>query len=159
MEKVKGFTILELVTVIMLVSILAASAVMLWPRGMKEDADLYEIRHAMRYAQHLAMTRPWDPAHPWGFRADSGGNKYSILKHGTTVYAKDPDSGADMNGIALRGDASMECDVNGIPKSGIWFDRFGTPLDYSSLEPITSLFRCYTGGRTVIVHPETGYVE
>ena len=150
----KGFTLLELVIVILLLAVLSVSVAMLWPRGMKSDADLYEIKHAIRFAQHIAMTRPYDSAHPWGFEVGAGGTTYSILKKGTSTYAKDPNTGKNMQNIGLKGEATLSCD-----KQGICFNRFGVPLDYSTLSPISSEFTCSIGGRTITIHPETGYVE
>ena len=150
----KGFTLLELVTVILLLAVLSVSIAMLWPSGMKSGSDLYDIKHAIRFAQHMAMTRPYDSVHPWGFKTGTGGSSYSILKKGTSIYAKAPDTGEDMQDIGLKGEATISCD-----KQGIWFNRFGTPLDYSTLSPISSEFTCTIGSRTITIHPETGYVE
>lgn len=154
MNSKKGFTLLELIMVIVLLSILSLGVAMLWPKGMKEEADHVHIIHALRLTQHIAMTRPYDNAHPWGFVVGPGGSSYSIKKKGTTTYAKDPSSGKDMKDIALMGKSPLVCD-----KQGIWFDRLGTPLDYSLLSAITTEFHCTIGGRTITIHPETGYVE
>ena len=149
-----GFTLLELVFVIILLSILSVGAILSWPKDMKREADEYAIRHAIRLAQHIAMTRPFEKAHPWGFVVENGGHSYSIQKKGTSTYAKDPTNGRDIKGIALMGGATLICD-----KDGIWFDRFGTPLDYTTLSPITAEFHCRISGGTITIYPETGYVE
>ena len=150
----KGFTLIELIMVILLLAVLTVSVAMLWPKGMKSDTDVYEIKHAIRLAQHIAMTRPYESSAPWGFKVGSGGTTYSILKKGTSTYAKDPSTGNDMKDIGLRGDNPLSCD-----SQGIWFDRFGVPLDNTSLTPISSEFTCTLGSATITVHPETGYVE
>lgn len=149
-----GFTLLELVFVIVLLAILAAGAVMYWPKGMEAQRDILEVKHALRLAQHMAMTRPHEKAHPWGLLVGPGGHSYSIMKKDTAIFAKDPTGGRDMKDVPLKGSAPLVCD-----QKGIWFDRFGTPLDHSTLGPITSSFHCSIGGSTITVYPETGYAE
>ena len=149
-----GFTLMEMVLVMVLLGILSVAAFMMWPRGMKEEGDRFEVKHAMRFAQHLAMTRPYEPGNPWGFKVEPGGRTYSVLKKDGSQYALDPTTGNDMKEIPLNGGGQLVCD-----KDAIWFDRFGTPLDDTSLSPIASPFKCLVAGRTIKVYPETGYVE
>ena len=147
-----GFTLLELVIVIALLGILSVSTVILWPSGMEEEAAKREFIHAVRLAQHLAMSRPWDASSPWGISVSGG--RYSVLKKGSSTYAQDPASSAALQDRELPGGTPVSCS----PVSAVWFDRFGRPLD-STGSAITSQVTCDVGGLTVTIWPETGYAE
>ena len=141
----KGFTMLELVAVIVLVAILAVGATALWQGGLDEEAAASEFRHALRYAQHLAMTREYDHSHPWGVAI--GGATYSVRRKGG-IYAQDPASSGLYKDRQLPGGQVVSC-----PSPSIWFDRFGAPIG------ITSVITCTVGSVEVKIYPETGFVE
>ncbi len=141
----KGFTLLELVLTIVLVSILAVGATALWRSGMDEEAAAREFKHALRFAQHLAMTREYNATRPWGVEVGSSGTTYSVRKKGGG-YAQDPASSQEYKDRSLPGGASITC-------PSLWFDRFGAPIGISS--PLT----CTVAGKSVKIYPETGYVE
>lgn len=141
----KGFTLLELVVVIVLVSILAVGASALWQSGMDKEAAVREFKHALRFAQHLAMTREYDPNHPWGLEVGPSGTTYSVRRK-EGGYAPDPASSQEYKDRSLPGGASTTC-------PSIWFDRFGAPIG------VTAPVACTVAGRGITIYPETGYVE
>ncbi len=150
-----GFTTMELIMVILLLSIVGAAAVMMWPSGMKSDAALIEFKNAVRIAQHLALTRTFRDdstllPDPWGIYIS--GNKYTIRRKSGTV-AKDPGGSRLLKDRSLTGGASLSC-----TPSNIFFDRFGVPVD-SSGTPLASAASCAVDGASVTIYPETGYVE
>jgi len=150
----RGFTLLELVMIIVLVSVLSVSAFMLWPKGMDEAAAVREFIRAVRFAQHLAMTRQYLDSSlqpdPWGITINS--NQYTIKRRSGAV-AVDPASSKEYSDKSLPGNTSISCTVK-----SIWFDRFGTPVD-SSGTALSSPVVCSIGSTQVTIYPETGYVE
>jgi len=144
----KGFTLIELVMVIVLLSIMAVSASVKWPSGMKEKAAAFEFKRAVRFAQHLAMTRTYDAALPWGIEAS--GNTYSIRQKGGAM-AEDPAGGVFPR--TLPGQASFAA------AQSVWYNGYGEPIDNSGAPISAATIFTITGGNQVMVYPQTGYAE
>ena len=63
-----GYTLIEIVMVMVMIGVLTAVAVVKWPAGMGEDASVLEFKRAARYAQHMALTRQFhrfQPGESW----------------------------------------------------------------------------------------------
>lgn len=144
----KGFTLVELVMIIVLMGILAVSVSVKWPSGMKEKTAAYELKRAIRFAQHVAMTRSYDSAKPWGIEAN--GTTYSVRQK-SGAFAEDP--GGDEFPKTLMGEVSFLA-----PKS-VWFNRFGEPLDNSGNSITAPVTFNLSGSNLVKVYPQTGYAE
>ena len=124
---------------------------MMWPRGMKEEAAAREFVHAVRFAQHMALTRQFTAGSPWGL--ELSGSAYSIRRKGLSIFAVDPSGSGEYKNRELPGGYAPACS-----RSVIWFDRFGRPLD-SGGAPLGSAITCVVGTRSITIYPETGYVE
>ncbi|MBU0728108.1 MAG: type II secretion system GspH family protein [Proteobacteria bacterium] len=146
----KAFTMIELVMVILLIGILSTVAVVKWPSGMEEQAAVDEFKRAVRYAQHIAMTRQYttfDAA--WSIIV--AGNQYTIRRADNSETATDPLDEAYPK--KLVGDIS-------ITAGSVAFNALGEPINAldGALLGVT-IFSIGTPPITVTIYPETGYVE
>lgn len=150
-----GFTLIELVMVILLLGILSVSVAVKWPSSMKEAAAVGEFKRAVRHGQHLAMTREFTGvATGWGITIS--GNKYTVQRRGTDCTdCSAADCAHDFCGRFLLDDAKIT-----ITSENIWFNGLGTPFN-DSLAPLADTIFTITesSGSTVIIYGETGYVE
>lgn len=144
-----GFTLIELISIILLVGIISVVATAKWPGDMKEEAAAKEFKRAIRYAQHQAMTRQYISGNGWGL-AITGGNQYSIQRQDGSETIADFTSRflVDDNTITIN-------DATG--GDGLWFNGLGEPIDSggAAIGPLT-----YTVAATenLTVCPQTGYV-
>ena len=143
-----GFTLIELVMIIVLLGIISVVAVAQWPTGLDEDAAVREMKQSLRYAQHLAMTRQFQGgATAWG--VSLAANTYTLERQGGSTQAPQEFVNRYLlgkNSITLTGPATL------------LFNGLGEPIasDASPLgSPVT-----YTiaGSRQLSVCPQTGYV-
>ena len=153
----KGFTLIELVMVILLLGILSVSVAVKWPTEMKETAAFKEFKRAVRYAQHKAMTRDFtDDNTAWGILVS--GNKYTVQRRGTDCSTC---SAAGCAEDAYCSRTLLENSSITITDGKVWFNGFGEPFDDtpSALSAITAFTITESTGSTVQVYPETGYIE
>ena len=145
----QGFTLTELVLIIVILGILAVVVVEKWPSGMKEEAAAKEFKRIFRLAQHKAMTRPFPgTANAWGIVIGSG--RYTIRQG--TGGAADPEY---QNRCLLD-----DCDLT-LTGPSVWFNGLGEPIT-SAGTPLTSAdARTYVIGTTnsLTLCPETGYLN
>ncbi len=142
----KGFTLIELISIILLVGVISVVATAKWPGDMQEEAAVKEFKRAIRYAQHQAMTRDYITGDAWGLVVT--GNSYSIQRQ------VGPESVPDFTNRNLLGDATINISDPG----DLWFNGLGEPID-SGGTPLGSEMN-YTVALTenLTVCPETGYV-
>lgn len=153
-----GFTMVELVMVIVILGILSVVAVSKWPTGMKDEGARRELKRAFRYAQHKAMTRDFNPNAPWGLQITNGA--YTVQRYGANCSgadASDPDKCAeeDYRNRYLLGDSSNT--LSG-PPGDVWFNGLGEPIDNSG-NPLASSGTYLAAGLPLAFCPETGYVQ
>jgi MSHA pilin protein MshC len=142
-----GFTVMELVTVIIIAGVLAAVAIPRFSRGMFDDAQLYdETLAALHYAQRTAMTYQRTVCVTF-----SGGNQLSLTY--ASAYGS---SACNTNLVPPAGNSAAY--VVTAPGSATYtaaatfnFDRVGRP---SAGQTIT-----LSSGRTIVVEAETGYAR
>lgn len=141
-----GFTLIELVMVIVIIGVLAVTVAVKWPTGMKEAAAVLDFIHAVRYAQHLALTRQYTtPAAAWGIIV--AGNQYSVKR------ADDSETGdPEYQAHDLPGNTTISA-------GSVWFNGLGEPIDDATGTPLAADTSFVIGSTTVTVSQETGYVE
>jgi len=153
-----GFTLVELVMVIVLLAIIAAAVVVKWPVGMQAQAAKLEYQRALRFSQHMALTRKWSTAaSAWGITIAD--NKYYVGRADADCQANcsNPEcADASMCDRTLLGDSSISISaVDDI--ATILFNGLGEPIDASGglLANVTFLI---DGTEQLTVCAQTGYV-
>ncbi|MFZ5774327.1 MAG: prepilin-type N-terminal cleavage/methylation domain-containing protein [Thermodesulfobacteriota bacterium] len=156
-----GFTLVELIMIILIIGILSVVLVHRLPSNLDEEAAIRELRRAIRLAQHQAMTRQYTNAGAaWGISV--AGNQYSVQRRGADCAATPANcAGIDYLNRFLIADATMT--LVGGP---VWFNGLGEPIDPDGTitgtagAPLpTATTFTVAGARTVTVSPRTGYVQ
>ena len=172
-DRQRGFTLIELIMIIVILGILSAVVYERWPTGMEEAAAAKEFKRAVRYAQHKAMTRQYDNKYtdpnrknPWGITVT--GNRYTVQRQDANCVppsadTTDSDKCAEETycNRALNDKASTSLTGPTDPTS-VWFNGLGEPIDPANGNPTgdtTFNITADGGGTKVIVHQRTGYVE
>ena len=160
----QGFTLIELIMIIVILGILSTVVYVRWPVGLEDEAAVKEFRRAVRYAQHKAMTRQYDETTPgtaWGIAAL--GTRYTVQRQDadclppTATEAAAPDRCAEeeYRGRALNNDPSTT-----LSNTAVYFNALGEPIDTATGVPLAAnTVFTINGTRTVTVVQETGYVN
>ena len=159
MRRSPGFTIVEIIVVLLLMSILAAT--LLGRSVTTSNLDLNsatdKVRNQLRFAQAEAMKRS-DTV--WG--VNSFGTEYWLFSNSTANAVRIP--GGDYPGAGNR---ISEADLGkGVTLSDftVFFDRIGKPYSPDAATPISSpmpITVSVSGGdsRTITITPETGLIR
>lgn len=148
----QGFTLIELVSVLLLMAILAVVAADQWPGfGINLSAQTDQLLNDIRYTQFLAMNRGQR------YRINFAADHYWITDASGTVTYPFPANGASAvtltSGVTLSTtDSFLVFDGNGVPYTTA--SSPGTPLAADAV--ITLSADGMTS--TLTVSPETGYV-
>ncbi|MDF1577940.1 MAG: type II secretion system protein [Desulfobulbales bacterium] len=141
-----GYTLVELVMVIVILGILAITVSVKWPSGLKEKAAALEFTRALRYAQHQALTREFTGAgEAWGLSV--AGNRYTIRRSDGSDQAE-----SEYVNRALPGNVAVS-------PGSVWFNGLGEPIDPGSGQTLAANITFTIGASTVTVFQETGYAE
>lgn len=169
MRRPAGFTILEIIVVLLLMGIV--SAYILGRSLTTTDLDLVsatdKLRLQLRYAQAEAMKQAHKDEPVWGIRAGAG--KYWLFRD------TDPDVEAKkvrLPGADYRTPTSTEVETTDLKVTlsdfTIFFDRIGKPYTAYTSEavntpvagsPLAVTVTAGTGSRTITITPETGLVQ
>ena len=155
MDVLKGFTLIELVMVLILISILAVFASINWPgRSINLAAQAEQLVNDIRYAQTLGMTK---------------GQRYRWVKTSATSYQITNNSGTAIimpsggTTITLGTGISFGTLIN-LPNNLIAFDGQGIPY-IDTATPGTALaanasipLTADGQTKTIVVSPQTGRV-
>ncbi|MBV5341332.1 MAG: hypothetical protein J0665_17560 [Deltaproteobacteria bacterium] len=144
---VAGFTLVELVLIILLLGILSVTVVQKWPTGMDTEAAALEFKRTVRYAQHMAMTREFIAGNPWGLVVTA--SQYTIQHQDGS--GKVP----DFSDRFLLGDATIT--ITGGPAQGLWFNGLGEPVDETGA-PLGVVTYIIAGVESMTICPQTGYL-
>ncbi|MEW5757266.1 MAG: GspH/FimT family pseudopilin, partial [Pseudomonadota bacterium] len=144
-----GFTLVELVTVLLIVSVISVTAVVSWPgEGISLSAQADQLLGDIRYAQSLAMHRGQR------YRINFAGDRYWLSdESGSTVYAHPVVGSTNVmlgSGISLSStNGSLIFNTAGVPYSST-----STPLATIAVLTLSA------GGESVSVRvsPGTGRV-
>jgi type II secretory pathway pseudopilin PulG len=143
----QGFTLIELISIILLVGVISVVATAKWPGDMKEEAAVKEFKRAIRYAQHQAMTREYVAGDAWSLVLS--GTSYSIQRQLTTT-----DNVPDFTNRFLLDDAAIA--LSG--PANLWFNALGEPIDNGGTPLGAAVSYTVAGTEFLTVCPQTGYV-
>lgn len=150
-----GFTLIELIMVIVLLTIISVAVAVKWPADMKQTAAKKEFIQAVRTAQHFALTRQWaGPASSWGLTVDD--NKYYVGRADANCTSNCINSGcadATLCNRSLLGDATVQLSGN-----QVLFNGLGEPIDNSG-ELLGNTGFVVAGSLQLTVCAQTGYVN
>jgi type II secretory pathway pseudopilin PulG len=152
-DGVSGFTLIELIMIILILSILSVAVVTKWPTGMDTEAAAREFKRAVRYAQHMAMTREFTTAaSAWGITV--AGNRYTIQRQtGKCAPPTDESEKNDPDKCAEEAFRNRALNDNGsisLSDGSIWFNGLGEPVGVLTYTIATT--ECTT------ISPQTGYI-
>jgi len=144
-----GFTLIELVMIIILLGVLSVTALVRWPAGLDNRAATLEMIRGIRYAQHLAMTREYVQGDPWGVVINA--NRYSIRNPATEAAPP------EFVNRSLLDDAATTIAV-APADTALCFNGLGEPIALDGTPRATSVTYTINNTSTITVCPETGYV-
>lgn len=153
-----GFTLVELVMIILLLSIISVAVAVKWPSDMDSQAAKLEFAQAVRFAQNMALTREWtSAASSWGITV--AGNKYYVGRADADCQTDCSNSDCADELLCdrfLLGDTTIAIAAD----SGITalnFNGLGEPIDTSGALLGSATFTI-DGTRQVTVCAQTGYL-
>lgn len=148
-----GYTIVELVVVMVLLGILAASAM---PRffaasRFEEMGFADSSAGALRFAQKLALSSGCDTGFsigPTGYalllratRCDAGDFTRAVMRPGGAAWEEAAPAGVSVGSLA------------------VFFDAQGRPFDTATGKRLDAVITYMVGSRTLAIEPETGFVH
>ncbi|MDR9502280.1 MAG: hypothetical protein RI601_10850 [Desulfurivibrionaceae bacterium] len=148
----QGFTLIELISIILLIGVISVVATTKWPGDMKEEAAAKEFKRAIRYAQHQAMTREYITTSNDAWGLEINGNAYSIKRQ---VSAENV---PDFTNRFLLDNSSITITIS--PEiTGLWFNGLGEPIDKDGAPLAAAIIYTIAGSEHLTVCPQTGYVR
>lgn len=150
--QLQGFTLVEMVLVLILTAILATTLIARWPgKIINVGATADQVAGDIRYVQSLSMTQGRR------YRIDLASTSYTLVDASTNLPVPHP-GGAGTTAITLPSGITMSW--TNLPSSYVAFDGRGipytTPTASLAVNADISLSSDTNETRTVRVHPETG---
>lgn len=154
-RRIKGFTLIEMTMVIILISIVATATYLNWPGvTINLGAEVYQVANDIRYTQSLSMTK----RERFRFVRTSASSYQIMNSTGTAIL-----SASGVTTVTLNSGITFGAWSN-LPNNLIVFDGKGTPYT-DTATPGTPLASAATipltgGGQTtnIVISPETGRV-
>ena len=151
-----GFTLVELMLIIVLLAIIVIAVDVKWPSGMAAQAAKMDFKQAVRVAQHMALTRQWSTsASAWSLAV--AGNRYFVgrANAGCQVSCANPECAEEaMCNRALLGDPTSTI----LPATAtLLFNGLGEPINATGALLASTTFTI-NGTEKLTVCAQTGYV-
>ncbi len=163
--KQTGFTMMELIVVILLLSIIAAYAASRWSSGVTPSAQAQQLAADIRFTQSLAMTH--NQTYVITFTPATTPDSYNIATQATPGTPLPSLVTGNTSTSFVSNTAFGVITINGVTTNQqIFFDDFGIPYAaYTSSTvntPLSSVatIKITSGGstRTISISPTTGFV-
>lgn len=163
MRRPAGFTIIELVVVLLLMSIIAATVLgrAITTTDLDLNAQTDKLRNHLRYAQSMAMKRTDTE---WGIKIEAG--QYWLFQ-GTNP--DETGKQAKLPGVDYAGGSAKVTVASGLSLSTtlgggrVYFDHLGKPYHQDSTPALGSPKTITVAGssenRTISIEPETGLIR
>lgn len=114
-----GFTLLELVMVLMITALLGATLLVVWPSQKPNvEGSAQQLAGDLRYMQNLAMTMEQK------YRVNFSSSQYTLTQQNGTTAVPHP-GGSGSNVITLPSGITLA--TSGLPNGYIVYDKNGVP--------------------------------
>lgn len=153
MEKKSGFTLIELIIVIVIMAVVSAYVVARWPgTNINLNAQAQQLASAVRYTQSLALSQGQR------YRLNLTSSSYSITTTGGTAVA-DLVTGSNSTSIS----SGITVAWTNLPNALLAFDGNGSPYTDSTATTLLATNATITltqnsVTRTLTITPQTGRV-
>jgi Tfp pilus assembly protein FimT len=151
-----GFTLVELLMIIILLAIISITVGVKWPSDMESKAAKLEFKQAVRFAQHMALTREWlTSAKAWSIIIAS--NKYYVGRAdaGCLVSCSSPQCAEEaMCNRSLLGNSTITLSPATLT---VLFNGLGEPIDATGAL-LSNTIVTIGGVEQLTVCAQTGYV-
>ena len=161
MRRPAGFTIIEMIVVLLLMSIIAATVVgrSITTTDLDLNAQTDKLRNHLRYAQSMAMKRTDTE---WGIKIEAG--QYWLFRGtnpdetGKQVKLPGVDYAGGSAEVTVASGLSLSTTLGG---GFVYFDRLGRPYDSTLAlsSPKTITVAASSENRTISIEPETGLIR
>lgn len=143
-----GFTLVELVAVLLIAALLAVTAISRYPgKGMDVGAQAEQLASDIRYVQTLSMSR----GERYCLHLDA--SSYQIRRSNCSITVTHPVAGT--TDVSLQSTGITAANLTG---NNIEFDGKGRPTTLASPAVATITLSAGGASKTVAVAPETGRV-
>ena len=148
MDRLKGFTFIEMILVIIVAAIVAGAFIISWPnKSISLDAQARAVRSDIRHTQNFAITK---------------GERYQFVITSNNTYYISSLSGKNLTNRALSSGISFG-QLTNLPNNLIVFDSKGEPYEDTAtpgtkLTNTASIKLSATNGdtKTITINQETG---